>query len=314
MLSWFQRSYPIKTEYGHQKPDYQELEAQFTATLKSLTSAPPADANENWRTNAAKLLLEATSGQIDHFTQWRSVRDSMFVGNEHYVGAELARLKSDRDWKSRWRPAICEDAYGAPEIVSKRDHASGNTIHHAHHILTFERETGTRLDDYDAVLEFGGGYGSLARVVRKLGFTGAYVIHDLPHYSALQRLFLSACGVSVDAGPEAQPGVVTLGNSLPQFEKLASLPWKRPLFVATWSLSETPLEIRNRVCELLPKFAGILMGYQAEFGGVDNHAWFGDLEMRLRASHIVRTPSIPRLDPKWGRYAIAHKKYVVIRA
>ena len=47
----------------------------------------------------------------------------------------------------------------------------------------------------DVIVEFGGGYGSMCRLVRKLGFKGRYVIFDLRPILALQKYYLGLHGV-----------------------------------------------------------------------------------------------------------------------
>jgi hypothetical protein len=68
--------------------------------------------------------------------------------------------------------------------------SSGTLIHHAYHLHRFETVTGRFLLELQEIIEFGGGYGSMARLLARLGYRGRYHIHDLPEFAALQRFYL----------------------------------------------------------------------------------------------------------------------------
>jgi hypothetical protein len=53
------------------------------------------------------------------------------------------------------------------------------------------------------------------------------------------------------------------------------------LFMATWSLSETPLAVRERIAPALAGFSHILCAYQRRFGEHDNVRYFQSLEKSL---------------------------------
>jgi hypothetical protein len=46
------------------------------------------------------------------------------------------------------------------------------------------------------------------------------------------------------------------------------------LYIATWSLSESPLEVRKTVAAALRDFDAFLLAYQENFLGIDNRAFF----------------------------------------
>ena len=60
---------------------------------------------------------------------------------------------------------------------------------------------------------------------------------------------------------------------------LATLPAEaRKTFIATWSLSESPAELRDRFLPLVTDFHGFLIAYQERFCDVDNGAYFTGFE------------------------------------
>ena len=131
----------------------------------------------------------------------------------------------------------------------------------------------------DFVFEFGGGYGSMCRLIYNLGFQGKYVLFDLPAFSALQKFFLKSIGITVhsfEIFKSAQHGVHCISDLEELKEILSNDKENNSMFIATWSISETPIELRNPVLSLALSFKAFLIGYQAQFGEVDNIGFFKD--------------------------------------
>jgi len=157
--------------------------------------------------------------------------------------------------------------------------SSGNLIHHAYHMAMFEERTGTRINNRDIIFEFGGGYGSLCRLIHQLGFKGTYIIYDLPEFSALQRYYLESLGVSVHTfgrNQKVDSGVMLLSD----FDELSFLfanhLGPNSMFIATWSFSETPVSFRLSFQPLFSSFTTYLIAYQHRFGEIDNTAFFSN--------------------------------------
>lgn len=255
-------------------------------------SAAPA-----WRNFAAQLRLNLLERNPDFFLRWNVIADTMFVFHAPYIATELRCLRARGDWATRWRPAIREDAVGAPTPYLCYPQSSGNMIHHAYHLSVFETSTKTAVTDYDVIIEFGGGYGSLCRLAHKLGFKGTYIIYDLPELSALQTFFLGSLGLRIS---DSVLGAIT-NNSIACCSDLAELlnaslgklEGMRVLFIATWSLSESPLETRESLKDLCSNCTAHLIAYQHAFRGIDNASFFDGW------SHVLRTF-------EWHHHEISH--------
>jgi hypothetical protein len=111
-----------------------------------------------------------------------------------------------------------------------------------------------------------------------LGFTGKYLIFDLPYLSALQQFYLRSLGIpvhSVESFKSAKSGVLCIS----ELEQLAKVLSRNPaanhsLFIATWSISEAPIYVRESVLSLASQFYSYLIAYQAQFGEVNNIHFF----------------------------------------
>jgi hypothetical protein len=155
--------------------------------------------------------------------------------------------------------------------------SSGNLIHHAYHLARFEEATGQRIDGLGCVVEFGGGYGNMCRTVRRAGFTGPYIILDLPYFSALQRYYLRASGLPVATSAADLGAGRTLCTS--DATELAAAVARAAgkggaLLIGTWSISEAPVAARALVLDQTDAFDFFLIGYQPAFAGIDNERFF----------------------------------------
>lgn len=246
------------------------------------TATSPAECE--WLRFRQRLQNSIAGADPRAFLRWAEIRHTMFVDDQAYVANELEALQASKRWDSHWRHALAEDAIGCPPRYAGYPASSGNLIHHAYHLERFVVETDCLPWQLERVFELGGGYGSMARLLLRLGFCGTYTILDFPEFCALQRYFLGATGLNtsglswVDA-PEDIPALT--GDS--------------SLLMATWSLSECPLDFRERVLKAAGVPSHYLIGYQSRFGEVDNGAFFRTMarqygQVRWAASEISHLP------------------------
>jgi hypothetical protein len=172
--------------------------------------------------------------------------------------------------------------------------SNANAIHQSYHLCRFEIETAVKVQEFGFVLEFGGGYGEMRRIVHEIGFRGRYVIFDLPEFNALQRYYLRASG---------DPPALATSDLLEVQAVVEAGINSSKLFIAT-SFDETPLETRFAWGKLLSDFDAFLIAYQADFAGIDNQAFFADWQKRF--PHIRwSTQPIPQLKDSFYLFGFA---------
>ena len=255
--------------------------------------------DEIWKQHLNRLRELVLGGNPREFLRWDIILGTMFVATEPYIKRELDHLRQRPDWNDCWNMAIEEVEVGHPIPFYEYPRSSGNLIHHAYHISQFEQKTGLKASGFDYVFEFGAGYGSMCRLIHNLKFDGKYVIFDLPHFTALQNYYLQSVGISVhefDSFNCMENGVVCVSD----LEKLKRLLTKNDdkgysnsLFVATWSISEAPLELRDEIFRLVTDFDSYLLAYQNAFGGIDNIEYFD------KAKGFMK-------DVGWNQWEIEH--------
>jgi hypothetical protein len=153
---------------------------------------------------------------------------------------ELLELRYDA---AALRELLEEDPVGDPVILDGTHATSHQSVHQLYHLTRFADATGVRVAGLGGtLLEWGAGYGSLAKLVRRLhGGAPTQVLIDLPVLSLLQWLYLSTVlgpeQVTIIAGPgqavqEGKVNIVPVGLA-------DAVTGPASLFMSTWALSES---------------------------------------------------------------------------
>ena len=114
----------------------------------------------------------------------------------------------------------------------------------------------------------------MCRLFHNLGFQGRYLIFDLPQFSALQTYYLKTLNLPVSSIDELMRSKTRV-SCISDYETLKEiilnkLKIEKKLFIATWSLSETPISVRENIIPFIYDFENYLIAYQDKFGEVDN--------------------------------------------
>lgn len=274
-----------------------QLRAEFEAFPPQAVPGQ-APSESEWRQNLDALRRDVLERDPRAFTRFPVVLKTMFVDDADYLSTELRYLRRHRDWDRRWAPALRESGAGHPLPYGGYPATSGNLLHHCYHLARLHDTLGVDPADFRYVLEFGGGYGGLCRAFHAIGFRGRYVVFDLPHFSALQRYFLRSAGIAVHESAAAFAAAAGGAHCVSSLEALdAVLPAERrdALFVATWSLSETPESLRNALAARVQGMGSYLVAFQDRFNEMDNQSWFA-------GPWVAGTGA----DVRWQRLPIAH--------
>lgn len=254
--------------------------------------------NSDWFNNNSRLKEFVFKHDPRMFLRWDVVVKTMFLVNSYYVPVELAYLLSHRHYLSRWMLALEESFVGCPLLSPYYSSSSANLIHHVYHVARFVDCVGVDVHDVPFVFEFGGGYGSMCRLFYNLGFRGRYVIYDSHAFSALQRYYLKSLGLRVVSNVRefmSCSSSILLISDLSDLFSVSDLQFDKSMFVATWSLCESPVSVRESLLRFISRFERFLIAYQDTCNGVDNVSYFGQFCKSI--SNIV-----------WHVYTIEHIK------
>ena len=237
-----------------------------------------------WVQNMNAMKREIlTNPNVNIFLQFPTIYATMFVGNCPAIKLEYDKVMRSV-FKHKWQKAMEETTIGCPTLSDIDSNTSGNLIHTVCHLHMFEDNTNAKIENMDMVFEYGGGYGSMARAIYQAGFSGKYLLYDLPVFACIQNCYLKALGYNVETiNVASQDKDVYAFFDTDNLERqmLNFHDCKNKLFVATWSLSESPMTIRNIIVEMLKKygFNYFLISSMTHWQDIDNVKFFTELDI-----------------------------------
>lgn len=254
-----------------------------------------------WDVRQRRLAQAVLTQRPSDFLRWPAIHQAHILATRQREAHDLLRqLRSRPDWRRRFFVAAQDSGVGNPQLLRGAAKMSPNSINVAYHLARWEDAAQTTIDKLDVIFEFGGGYGSLCRAAHRLGFKGRYVMFDLPVISALQSYFLKRHQLPVrSASALSQHGSgIVCSADLNEVSQLldAAQTNERSLFVATFSLCEAPLALREATIRLVRAFSHHLLTYQIAFAGIDNMKYFHEMTERA---------SLARLS--WSEARLAHQ-------
>ena len=232
-----------------------------------------APCHPEWNRHCQNLATELLQRNPEEFMDFQAVKETMFVGNAEYTFDEFEELLTVGKINAN-------ELTDCDVFSSKFQHpkwaTTGNTIHHRYHLHTLKTLTQKDVTQCKSILELGGGYGNMARLSKRMGFLGAYYIIDLPEFALLQQYYLNYQGALVNWKPD--------------------LNQHYDLFIATWSLSEMPLEDRQPYENLDVDY--FLIAFGPEYGGIDNLSYFKNFG-NVYPDHAWMLLEAPYLDNQY---------------
>jgi hypothetical protein len=234
------------------------------------------DVSDEWVAATRRLANLVQTKDPRTFFSWDVVQRSIAPTLSRDGWGYLRTLRAQSDYKSVWKPALPVPSTGRPATLPFAPRTTTIRMSHCHHLAVLRDVTGRSVADLDLIVEFGGGFGGMEHLARTLGFEGRYVIIDLPVMRRLQDFYLSIegarevseCLTSLPKGTDSATHLI----GLERVDELRAIVTAASdaLFIATWSLSESPLEVRRRLFQLLAEYSVILIAYQRSFAGIDN--------------------------------------------
>ncbi|HET9107140.1 MAG TPA: hypothetical protein VFN79_08095 [Steroidobacteraceae bacterium] len=233
-----------------------------------------------WAGLAADITRAIQEGGVDGFLRLPPVMKTVHPRIRGRSPGYLRYLLASSRFSAELQRALTESAVGKPLVNPYYPLSSPLLVQHGYHLTRLLEATDLDLTALRLVVDFGAGYGSFFRLLRNLGYRERYLIWDLPVMSALQRFYLRNV---FPTGPGGQPpgnlGWLISGDPEAPAAVARSCAEHQPaLFIATWSLSETPPAVRERIAPVLAGFSHILIAYQRRFAEHDNVSYFQSLE------------------------------------
>lgn len=265
--------------------DYPPVRLRHSAALLADLDASVASAASagEWAHLAEAIASALRAHGPDRFLRLGPIAKTVHPRIRSHSADYLRYVLSSERCTPEFQRALTETPVGQPLINPHYPLSSPLLVQHAYHMIRLFEHAELDLADIGLVVDFGGGYGSFYRLLHNLGYRERYLIWDIPLMCALQRFYLRNVFPEGPAGepPHNLTWRVSGDPEAPQGVRELAAERANALFVATWSLSETPLQVRECVAPVIETFRYVLCAYQPTFSGIDNRSYFEQLAGRL---------------------------------
>lgn len=249
--------------------------------LKELMVKYPAPAPTTfWNRNRLRLRQHFTNE--DHvfgkdFWQWPVLQETMCVGLNYIQDDTKTCLRSPL---ARYVITECADNFRYEEYP--------NLLRQAAHLVNWMEVTGKEVKDLDCVIEIGGGFGAMLKVLRLFGFEGSYTVLDFPEFHWLQEIYT--------------------GEEITRIDNLCvPCKWENSLLVSMWGLSEFP---DNRPEFDCMNFSNYLFAYSPQWNMEANIKAYDNIEYFRQLTEFHKRNWVELSIPNLGenRYLIGWKE------
>ena len=222
-------------------------------------------------------LLKNTN--IKNFLRESFIQKVFFLHNRLFVYKELQIIQKSKKWNF-YKKILDEDNIGNPIRYFLYLKSSGNRINHVYHLSLLENELKIDIKkNVKKVYEFGGGYGCMARIFSKINKKLSYTCFDTSYVNLLQYYYLKHNNLNVGFSKK---------NKIYLTSKIGMLEKNIDLFIANWSLSETPISFRKKIINKICKSKFVLISFQEKFENINNLKYFQNISKQLSNSFQIK--------------------------
>jgi hypothetical protein len=129
--------------------------------------------------------------------------------------------------------------------------------------------------DLDHIVDLGGGFGNMYRIMSTLGYKKKYQIIDFPIMHKLQRKYLSK--ICTDISNLEQIDL--------DMEK--AVPTGKSMLIATHSVNEMPMDTRKKIESYYKNYDYIFFNHNKTFDDIDNIQYFQELMDMLKSDYRI---------------------------
>ena len=229
-----------------------------------------------------KLYLLLQKNNIKNFLRESFIQKMFFLHNRFFVYSELKTLKKNKKW-SLYKKLIKEEPTGNPIRYFLYPNSSGNRINHVYHLSILSKKLDVDLTKIRAVFEFGAGYGCMAQIFSKINQKINYTCFDTHYVNLLQYYYLKHSNLDVGFSIKNNYSLISNLKKIKNYQKKSMT-----LFIANWSLSETPLNFRKKFIPIMIKNRFILISFQEKFEDIDNLKYFNNLKSEISDRYKIK--------------------------
>ena len=214
--------------------------------------------------------------KIKNFLRESFIQKMFFVHNRLFILNELKYLYRDIKWNF-YKKLLVEDNVGNPVRYFLYPKSSGNKINHVFHLCTLINQFNIDIKKIKNVFEFGGGYGCMARIFSKINKDIKYTCFDTFHVNLIQFYYLKYNDLNVGFSKKNN---FFLTSELKEIQNYY-LNNSNYIFIANWSISETPINFRKKFKVIIKNSKYILISFQENFENLNNLNYFTNLKKEI---------------------------------
>ena len=272
--------------FKNQKINFQK-DNEILNEIKSLIKSNKINSRTLRKTHKIfneKIYDLLRSNNLKNFLRKSFIQKMFFVHNRLFIINELKVLKKSKNWQF-YRKLIEEDSVGNPVRFFLYPKSSGNKINHVFHLSVLKDQLGVNLKKIKYIFEFGAGYGCMARIFSKINKNVNYSCFDTFYVNLLQYYYLKHN--VLDVGFSKRKNKFFLLSDIKKIRFLYKSNQKY-LFLANWSLSETPIKFRKNFDMLINNSQFILISFQENFENINNLKYFNNLKLKLSKKFKIK--------------------------
>ncbi len=266
--------------------------------LKIKTDALISSDHKYQKMNTHKIFSNSVlslikSGSLENFLRLSFIQKMFFVHNRLYNYKFLKKILSKKT--IFWKDLLKEEIVGNPVPFFLYRSSSGNRIRQVYLLQQAFDYAG--ISNVDAVIEIGGGYGSMVSVMKNINKNIEYTIYDLPEVNLLQYYYLKSLNIRCEIS-SLNENINLLSEINILKKKLEKLKEKKKkiLIIANWSLSEMPITLRKDLEFIFLSCDFALVSFQDYFENISNLSYFQELKKKLSNDYSISITPIQEMN------------------
>ena len=233
-----------------------------------------------WPTMREVFAYDCAHLPMARFRLWASMHNVPFI-TQYRTSKFLGEAFRAASFDDKIAAALTENWIGIPDptylMVASDFSTSMQRIQDVAHLVI--TDFAKQVADMESIVEIGAGYGDMCSVIHALGFKGKYTIVDIPEMRPVQNFYLNKQGI------------------YPNFSFEDDNVGPADLVIATWSLSETRKEYRDKFLPKIEQSKNWLILSQATvFGENFNFDYFRDF---FKNKNLIEIPLISSGLAEW---------------
>jgi len=224
--------------------------------------------NQYWNVISKRILDASNHNDGKNFFQDRDV--ILHLASENInLGYKLVNKIRSHPHGEGLLNKCTTPSWGSPFLLKKYPFASPTTLSHLANLLSIYDSFGQELKLYKSFVDFGGGYGGLARCLHQISKKINISIVDLITMQHVQKKYLNH--------------TLDLDDRINFFKNINELNDNYEIFNASFSFSEISLEKRRDVENfVIEKCSKLHIIFQSNFNDIDNKKYMNDFSIRLK--------------------------------